>query len=85
MSDAITTVFRIAKNEYNIKDLPWRGAVGIEQVYLWDDGSEVFGTPPLVCWLTRGENQKDLADKIVSALNSDKDWLDERAKRAGCG
>jgi hypothetical protein len=68
MTDRI--VYRIATNKWNLKSEPWRGALGIEQVELWPDGSEVYTVPALICWLTRCDNQADLACRIVAALNS---------------
>ena len=75
--------YRIAENKWNVKDPPWSEAIGIEEVFFWEDGSEMFGAPPLVCWLLRGSHQRALADKIVELLNSDKEWLDECAKHPG--
>jgi hypothetical protein len=76
--------YRIAENEWNIKDPPWRDAVGIEEVFYWDNGpEEMFGVPPLVMWLTRGRNQREFAERIVALLNSDQEWLDECAKHPG--
>ena len=75
--------YRIAENEWNIKDPPWSEAIGIEEVAFWKDGEEVFATPPLVCWFTRGGHQPELADKVVALLNSDTEWLEECAKSPG--
>lgn len=82
MSD-IRTTYRIAQNKWNLKNPPWSEAIGIEEVSLWEDGTEVFAVPPLVCWLLRGSAQVELADRIVKLLNSDKEWLDERSKHPG--
>jgi hypothetical protein len=71
MSDAIRIVYRVASNKWNLSDIPWSGAVGIEEVRLWEDGSEVYAVPPLLCWLTRGEHNPELAHRIVDFLNAD--------------
>jgi hypothetical protein len=71
MSDSIRKVYRIADNKWNLHQLPWSGAVGIEEVSLWEDGSEVYAVPPLQCWFTRGEHNPELAYRIVDLLNAD--------------
>lgn len=66
------TRYRIAENEWNLKDPPWRDAIGIEEVeYERDERGEyeVFAVPSLVCWFTRGDGQERLADQIVALLN----------------
>jgi hypothetical protein len=78
-----TVRYRVAQNEWNLKQPPWSGAVGIEEVAYWEDGSEIFAVPPLVCWLLRGSDPSGLAERIVAGLNSDQEWLAERAKHLG--
>lgn len=55
--------FRIASNEWNLKQLPWRGAVGIEDVT--DPGLAV---PPVVAWFARG-NDPSLIEAFIKSLN----------------
>jgi hypothetical protein len=71
MSDSIRKVYRIACNKWNLHDLPWSGAVGIEEVSLWEDGSEVYAVPPILCWFTRGDHNPGFAHLIVDILNVD--------------
>jgi hypothetical protein len=40
--------WRIITNKYNLRDAPWRGAVGIEE----DEPD--LAVPAIVCWFTRG-------------------------------
>jgi hypothetical protein len=64
-------IYRVAENKWNLSDLPWAGAVGIEEVALWEDGSEVYAVPPILCWFTRGDHNPELARRIIDLLNAD--------------
>ena len=68
-SPSNTIIYRIATDDVNLKLAPWQDAIGIEEVELHADGTEVNATPAIVCWLTRGNNQKVLAARIVFSLN----------------
>jgi hypothetical protein len=46
--------WRIAKNVWNLAELPWRGVIGIEE----DD--DTVAVPSLVCWFMRGVDQADI-------------------------
>lgn len=76
-----TVRYRIAQNYWNIKNPPWREAIGIEEVFYRPDGGEVYTVPALVCWFGRGGVQPELAQRVVDLLNADQEWLDERVKR----
>lgn len=58
--------YRIAENKETLELTPWTDALGIEEI----DSEDEAGTPALVCWLTRGEGQREFARKLVSALNA---------------
>ncbi len=61
--------YRIAKNPWNLRSLPWRDAIGIEEFYASD--IEAPGTvPSLLCWFTRGGDQQELAQRVVDLLNA---------------
>jgi hypothetical protein len=45
----MTDKWRIAENEWNLQQPPWRGAIGIENV-----GDLGLAVPSIVCWVTRG-------------------------------
>lgn len=65
--------YRIAENEWNLKNPPWSGAIGIEEVEFEQDEDgeyEVFTVPSLVCWFTRGGDQEHLAKLVVTLLNA---------------
>jgi hypothetical protein len=62
-----TVRYRVAKNEWNLRNRPWDGAIGIEEVEFWPDGSEVMTVPSLICWFSRG--CEGLARRTVSLLN----------------
>lgn len=63
--------YRIAENKWNIKNIPWGKAVGIEKVEFWkDDGVEVYAVLSLVLWLMRVDAE-ELAERIVRLLNAD--------------
>ena len=55
--------WRIARNKWNVKDPPWRGAIGIEE----DD--EVLAVPSLVCWFTRGGWSMKMIQDVVDSHN----------------
>lgn len=80
MPPDIIVKYRITRNKWNLADPPWPGAIGIEEVQFNQDGSEILAVPPIVFWVTRGNDQ--LPGKIVELLNSDAGWLAERAKHA---
>lgn len=50
--------WRIAKNKWNMRGLPWPGAVGIEE----DDPE--LAVPSLICWFSRGIDQEILQQVI---------------------
>lgn len=58
--------YRIAENEWNLKDPPWRDAIGIEDIGGLDPD---YAVPPVVAWLTRGYGQERFAQFLVDALN----------------
>jgi len=63
-------IYRVASGKYNLETQPWSGAVGIEEIAVREDGSEIFATPGVVCWLTRGDHNPELAYAIVNLLNA---------------
>lgn len=69
-SDALQTTgwrrYRIVSDTFNLKSAPWTGAIGIE------DTGENITVPALVCWFTRGHGQRQMAEKIVHLLNSER-------------
>lgn len=61
--------WRIAENKWNLRDPPWRDAVGIEEV---DDDVAV---PGLICWFTR-PNGLTTAQHVVAMHNALVNMLD---------
>lgn len=57
--------FRLAENVCNVGSLPWKDAIGIEDVLDPDD----LAIPALVLWITRG-NEPGFAQFVVDALNA---------------
>lgn len=55
--------WRITRNEWNLKGIPWRGAIGIEE----DD--DVAAVPAMVCWFLRGTDPDD-ARSVVDQHNA---------------
>lgn len=56
--------WRRAKNSWNLRGAPWRGAVGIEE----DD--DLAAVPAIVCWFTRG-NADAMVDRVIELHNED--------------
>lgn len=54
--------WRIARNEWNLEDRPWHGAVGIEE------DNDVAAVPALICWFLRGIDRK-IPQQVVDAHN----------------
>jgi hypothetical protein len=65
--------FRVAENFWNLKNLPWRGAVGIE-------ADLDLAVPSLVAWLTRGYDNDALA-KLFAHAPTDIATLLEEVRR----
>jgi hypothetical protein len=63
-----TKHYRVACNEWNVKNPPWTDAIGIEEVEVWPSGEEIYAVPAIVCWITRGTDI-GLISKIVEGLN----------------
>lgn len=59
--------YRIASNECNLSDPPWRGAIGVEYI---EPDEPKLSVPSLVCWFTRGNDAEELAQKVVDLLNA---------------
>lgn len=59
--------WRIAENYWNLKNPPWSGAVGIEEV---PDGDN--NVPALLCWFTI-PNGLDNARRVVTMHNASVD------------
>lgn len=57
--------YRIAENEWNLRNPPWSGAVGIEDMIDPD-----LAVPPVAVWVTRGEGNEEFAEVLVAALNA---------------
>jgi hypothetical protein len=60
----ITKQWRVLRDPWNIKTMPWSGAIGIEEV---PDRNSV---PGIVCWFTRGWESELAAEQIVAAHNA---------------
>lgn len=56
--------WRIAKNKWNVKNPPWRGAIGIEAP---EDEYGRLAVPPLIAWTLRGGAQEADARLIATA------------------
>ena len=54
--------WRIVVNKWNLKQAPWRDAVGIEE----DDDRSIV--PALLCWFTRPDG-KENAERVVELHN----------------
>ncbi len=56
--------WRIIENEWNLKGAPWPGAIGIEEV------NDALAVPGVVCWFTRGWDNKRAARQMVELHNA---------------
>ena len=57
--------WRVAQNEWNVKDPPWRGAVAIEED---NEDARCLSVPGLLCWFTRPNGEANAA-LVVRAVN----------------
>jgi hypothetical protein len=56
--------WRLIENEWNLKNPPWAGAIGIEE----DDVNAVV--PAIICWFTRGwEDSGKMAQEMCDQHN----------------
>jgi hypothetical protein len=61
----MSTRWRVAQNEWNLKTPPWRDAVGIEED---DEDARCLAVPGLLAWFTRPDGD-DNAALAVRAVN----------------
>ena len=54
--------WRLIENKWNMKDRPWRGAVGIEE------DNDAQAVPVLICWFVRGIDPA-IPQAVVDAHN----------------
>lgn len=64
----ITKLYRVACNEWNLKNPPWTDAIGIEEVEFRRGGEELYAVPAIVCWFTAGCDI-GLVNRIADGLN----------------
>lgn len=55
--------WRIAENEWNLKNAPWSDAVGIEEI------DDIVAVPGVICWFTLGWDSLAAAEELVRLHN----------------
>lgn len=60
--------WRVMRDPSNLAIAPWKGAVGIEQIEVEDDGARFV--PTVVCWFTRGWPDSEAIAKHVVDLHN---------------
>ena len=66
--------YRIAENFWNCSALPWKDAVGIEEI------DPKLTVPAVIAWFTRGEGQRELAELVVDLLNNNASLLSQNER-----